>query len=127
MKGVNKMGKASTKAQNKYISKKYDRINLTVDKGKKETIKSHADKFDSGSVNAFINRAINETMQKDFEKNQSTISQVKGMLTVDKTTTKTMSLTTEEKIEMDLLAFAIKDEKKKAEFIEYYKKIKTQK
>lgn len=52
---------------------------------------------------------------------------IEGMLTVDKTTTKTMSLTTEEKIEMDLLAFDIKDEKKKAEFIEYYKKIKTQK
>ena len=50
-----------------------------------------------------------------------------GMLTVDKTTTKTRELTTEEKIEMDLLAHDIKDEKKKAEFIEYYKKIKTQK
>lgn len=50
-----------------------------------------------------------------------------GMLTVDKTTTKTGELTTEEKIEMDLIAHDIKDEKKKAEFIEYYKKIKTQK
>ena len=61
------MGKAATKAQNKYINKKYDRINLTVEKGKKEIIKEHADRFDNGSVNAFINRAINETMQKDKE------------------------------------------------------------
>ena len=61
------MGKASTKAQNKYINKKYDRINLTIDKGKKEIIKAHADSYDNGSVNAFINRAINETMQKDRE------------------------------------------------------------
>lgn len=59
------MGKATTKAQNKYISKKYDRINLTVDKGNKEIIKEHADAFDNGSVNAFINRAIAETMDRD--------------------------------------------------------------
>ena len=30
------MGKASTKAQNKYIAKAYDRVNLTMPKGKKE-------------------------------------------------------------------------------------------
>lgn len=58
------MGKASTKAQNKYINKKYDRINLVVDKGQKEIIKAHAD-IKGESVNAFINRAINETMKKD--------------------------------------------------------------
>lgn len=61
------MGKASTKAQNKYITKKYDRINLTVDKGKKDIIKEHANIYDNGSVNAFINRAINETITKDKE------------------------------------------------------------
>ena len=59
------MGKASTKAQNKYINKKYDRINLTVEKGEKEIIKSHAEKYDGGSVNRFINRAIKETMERD--------------------------------------------------------------
>lgn len=59
------MGKASTKAQNKYINKKYDRINLTVEKGEKEIIKSHAEKYDGGSVNKFINRAIKETMERD--------------------------------------------------------------
>ena len=61
------MGKAATRAQNKYINKKYDRINLTVDKGFKDIIKEHADKYDNGSVNGFINRAIKETMLKDKE------------------------------------------------------------
>lgn len=60
------MGKASTKAQNKYISKKYDRISLLVDKGNKEIIKAHAISLGE-SVNGFINRAIIETIQKDKE------------------------------------------------------------
>lgn len=58
------MGKASTKAQNKYIAKAYDRINLTMPKGKKETIQAHAEACGE-SVNAFINRAILETMDRD--------------------------------------------------------------
>lgn len=58
------MGKAQTKATNKYINKAYDRINLTVDKGRKETIKDHAESMGE-SVNGFINRAINETMNRD--------------------------------------------------------------
>lgn len=50
---------------NRFIAQTYDRINLTVPKGDKETIKGHADEFDGGSVNAFIQRAILETMQRD--------------------------------------------------------------
>ena len=42
---------------NKYIEGHYDRINLTVPKGKKEVIQSKA-KENGESVNAFINRAI---------------------------------------------------------------------
>lgn len=61
------MGKASTKAQNKYIAKAYDRINLVVEKGKKEIIKSHAESRGE-SVNGFINRAIDEAIQHDNEK-----------------------------------------------------------
>lgn len=34
------MGKASTRAQNKYIAKAYDRINLIVIKGKKGEIRA---------------------------------------------------------------------------------------
>ena len=58
------MGKASTRAQNKYIDKAYDRINLTVPKGKKDQIREHAEGH-SESVNGFINRAIDETMKND--------------------------------------------------------------
>lgn len=58
------MGKASTRAQNKYINKVYDRINLTIPKGEKEAIKAHAESMGE-SVNGFINRAIDETMQRD--------------------------------------------------------------
>ena len=58
------MGKASTKAHNKYNNKAYDRINLTVPKGKKDQIREHAEGH-SESVNGFINRAIDETMKND--------------------------------------------------------------
>lgn len=58
------VGKASTKAQNKYISKAYDRINLVVPKGDKERIKQHAESKGE-SVNGFIGRAISETMERD--------------------------------------------------------------
>lgn len=59
------MGKPSTRAQNKYISKAYDRINLTVQKGRKEEIKAHAEQRGE-SVNGFINRAIDQTMEMDL-------------------------------------------------------------
>ena len=58
------MGKAATRAQNKWIEKTYDRINLTVPKGEKEGIKAHAE-AKGESVNAFIYRAIKETMERD--------------------------------------------------------------
>lgn len=60
------MGKASTKAQNKYIAKAYDRINLTMPKGKKDAVQDHAAKHGQ-SVNAFINAAIDEKMERDQE------------------------------------------------------------
>lgn len=56
--------KAQQKAVNKYMSANYDRINLTVAKGRRDTIKAHAD-AQGESVNGFINRAIDETMQRD--------------------------------------------------------------
>lgn len=47
-----------------YNEKNYDRIALTVPKGKKEEIKAYAD-GKGEPVNAFINRIIEEAMQKD--------------------------------------------------------------
>lgn len=58
------MGKASTKAQNKYIAKAYDRVNLTMPKGKKENVQAFAEAHGL-SLNAFINAAIDEKMQRD--------------------------------------------------------------
>lgn len=54
----------ATAYQNQYIAKTYDRINLTVPKGKKATIKAHSE-AQGESVNAFINRAVDETMERD--------------------------------------------------------------
>ena len=47
--------------QNDFISKNYDRVNLTVPKGKKEKIREAA-KAEGKSVNEFINAAIDARM-----------------------------------------------------------------
>lgn len=57
-------GKTSAKSKNIWIAKAYDRINLTVAKGKKDTIKAHAESRGE-SVNGFIGRAIDETIARD--------------------------------------------------------------
>lgn len=51
--------------KNAWQKENLDRINLTVPKGKKEVIKSHAEKYDNGSVNGFIKRAIDNQMERD--------------------------------------------------------------
>lgn len=56
--------KASQRAVNKYMKENYDRVNLTMPKGNKEVVQAHAEAH-SESVNAFINRAIQETMERD--------------------------------------------------------------
>lgn len=58
------MGKTSYAAVNRYKAKAYDRLEVIVPKGEKEIIKAHADKTGE-SVNAFIRRAIQETMIRD--------------------------------------------------------------
>lgn len=61
--------KAQQKAVNKYVKEKYDRINVNMPKGKKEIVQEHAS--DHGeSLNAFINRAIDEAMQRDKEESK---------------------------------------------------------
>ncbi len=59
-------GKTSAASHNKYIAKAYDRINLTMPKGKKETVQAHAEARGE-SVNGFINRAIDNQMKRDRE------------------------------------------------------------
>lgn len=63
------MGKASTRAQNKYIQKAYDRINLTIPKGQKEVLQAHAE-AQGESVNGFIWRAIRNQMEADSRKTE---------------------------------------------------------
>lgn len=62
--------KAQQKATNKYINKVYDRVNLTLPKGKKEEIKAHAEGR-SESVNGFIARAIDKQMERDKEEEKT--------------------------------------------------------
>ena len=56
--------KTNSQIKNDYAKKAYDDIRLQVKKGKKELIKAHAEAHDK-SLNSFINRAIDETMERD--------------------------------------------------------------
>ena len=58
--------KANQRAVNKYVKNNYDRVNVTMPKGKKETIQAHA-AAQGESVNGFINRAIDHEMERDAE------------------------------------------------------------
>ena len=62
----NKNSRARIEANNRYNAKASDRINVAVPKGRKDIIKAHAEK-NGESVNGFVNRAINETIQRDGE------------------------------------------------------------
>lgn len=53
--------KAQQKAVHKYVKSNYDRLELTVPKGRKEEIKAFA-AAQGETVNSFINRLINEAM-----------------------------------------------------------------
>lgn len=58
------MGKTSSKVKDRYNAKAYDEIKTRVSKGKKEVIREHATR-NGESLNGFINRAIDETMERD--------------------------------------------------------------
>ncbi|MCD8085487.1 MAG: hypothetical protein LUF28_04035 [Clostridiales bacterium] len=60
------VSKAQQKAVHKYVKANYDRMELTLPKGQKAVIKAHAQEMGE-SVNAFVGRAISETMQRDAE------------------------------------------------------------
>lgn len=58
--------KTNAQIKNDYAKKAYDDIRLQVKKGQKEQIRSHAEK-QGESLNGFIKRAIDETMERDNE------------------------------------------------------------
>ena len=64
-------GTAQTRAKNKYNAKAYDRIALQVKKGRKEILKAHAEEHGE-SLNGFINRAIDEAMERDTVEDKTT-------------------------------------------------------
>lgn len=59
-----KTTKAQQKAVQKYVKNKYDKILVTVPKGHRDVVKTHAETHGE-SVNGFINRAIKETIERD--------------------------------------------------------------
>ena len=61
------VSKAQQKAVNKYVREKYDKLLLTMPKGRKDIIKAHAE-AQGESVNSFINRASDNQMHQDNEK-----------------------------------------------------------
>ncbi|MCD7753897.1 MAG: hypothetical protein LUH41_05070 [Clostridiales bacterium] len=58
------VSKAQQKAVHKYVKNNYDRMELTLPKGQKAIIKSHAE-AQGESVNGFVNRAIFNQIERD--------------------------------------------------------------
>lgn len=58
---------AAKRAVKKYDQEKIDRIAMRVPKGKREVIQAHAQE-QGESINAFLNRAVDETIERDQEK-----------------------------------------------------------
>ena len=61
---INKYTEARKRANERYNAKAYDEIKVRVSKGDKEKVKAHAESRGE-SVNGFIRRAIDETIQRD--------------------------------------------------------------
>lgn len=59
------ISEARKKANDKYIKEKTDEIKIRVPKGKKVDLQEHA-KNRGESLNSFVNRAIDETVERDI-------------------------------------------------------------
>ncbi|MBR1731704.1 MAG: hypothetical protein IJ725_04655 [Ruminococcus sp.] len=57
-------GNSQTRAKNKYNAKAYDSLRIVVKKGRKGVIKAHAESKGE-SINGFVNRAIDEAIERD--------------------------------------------------------------
>ena len=67
------VSKAQRKATDKYIKDTFDELKVRIPKGKKTTLQAHA--ADRGeSLNGFVNRAIDETVERDKERGKDNAS-----------------------------------------------------
>ena len=57
---------ARIRANRKYNEKAYDRLEVKVPKGKKAGLQAHAESKGE-SLNGFVNRAIDETVERDCQ------------------------------------------------------------
>lgn len=62
-----KVSQAQQRAVQKYVKNNYDRVVLTLPKGKRDEIKRYAE-LDDKSMNAYIVQAIEEKIQGDMQK-----------------------------------------------------------
>ena len=70
-------GKNSYESIKRYEDKAYDKVLVRFPKGKKDIIKTHAEAH-SESVNSFINRAIDEAIERDESAPAASEGQGKG-------------------------------------------------
>ncbi len=63
------VSKAQKRATQKYNKNHYDLFHIRVPKGIKEKIVVHAKKYD-GTLNKFLKRAVDETIEKDNGKDK---------------------------------------------------------
>lgn len=60
------ISEAQRKAVRKYKETNYDRLEISVSKGRKKLLQAHA-ATNNESLNSFVNRAIEETIRRDNE------------------------------------------------------------
>lgn len=63
------VSEARRRANDKWLKEKVEEIKFRVPKGEKEIIQAHAAK-QGESVNAFLNRAVKEAMERDETKSK---------------------------------------------------------
>ena len=65
--GKSRYTEAQARSAKKYLKETVEDVRIRVPKGQKAVIKAHADK-NGESMNQFVIRAINETMERDSGK-----------------------------------------------------------
>ena len=70
-------GKNSYESIKRYEDKAYDKVLVRFPKGKRDIIKTHAEAHNE-SVNGFINRAIDEAIERDESAPAASEGQMEG-------------------------------------------------